>query len=488
MSIRRNTIYNLLGSILPLALSLVTLPIYLGLIGEARFGVLAIAWLMLGYFGLFDLGLGRATAQRIAVLHDAPAEERAQTFWTALTMNVGLGILGGLLIWPAAVYFFGNVFIIEDGLRPEVQAAVPWLILAVPMATLSGVLTGALQGRERFLELNLISVLGTILFQLLPLAVAAFWSIDLVLLLPAALFARLFTLIVLFVSCQRHVVLGYRPSFMRGQAARLIRFGGWVTVTSFVGPLMVILDRFIIGALSGAKAVTYYTVPFQLAERSTILSGSLVSALFPRFAAISTAEGHRLAIEGQRVLMVVMTPLIAVGILLMEPFLVWWIDQGFADQSARPGQILLLGFWVNNFAKIPYAQLQARGRPDLVAKCHLAEVLPYMSLLYLGMNLFGLVGMATVFSLRVVIDFALLAGLAGILRDSLRLLLIPIILLAVAFFIVIQNDFEQLEWLSYFILAHLLFTLIWAWWQTPASLRKIILNRDKLQFNVPRKR
>lgn len=486
MSIRRNTIYNLLGSILPLALSLVTIPIYIGLIGEARYGVLAIAWLLLGYFGLFDLGLGRATAQRIAVLHDAPAEERAQMFWTALILNVGLGILGGLLIWPAAAYFFGNVFQIEEGLRPEVQAAVPWLILAVPMATLSGVLTGALQGRERFLELNLISVLGTILFQLLPLAVAVFWDVDLGLLLPAALFARLVTLIILFVSCQRHIVLGHRPSFMRGQAGRLIRFGGWVTVTSFVGPLMVIFDRFIIGAILGAKAVAYYTVPFQLAERSTILSSSLVSALFPRFVAVSPVEEHRLASEGLRLLMVVMTPLVAAGILFMEPFLAWWIDQEFSDQSARAGQLLLLGFWVNNFAKIPCAQLQARGRPDLVAKCHLAEVLPYLGLLYLGMSLFGLVGTATVFSLRIVIDFVLLAGLAGVLHHSLRLLLPPVILLTIAFFIAMLSSPGQLKWIIY-VFAHLLVTMIWAWRESPPSLRGIILNWLKPLLNIPGK-
>ena len=478
MSIRRNTTYNLLGSIIPLVVSLVTIPIYLGLIGEARYGVLAIAWLLLGYFGLFDLGLGRATAQRISALRDGTATERAQTFWTALTMNVGLGVIGGLLIWPIAFYFFGNVFEVEDALRLEMQSAVPWLILAVPIATLSGVLTGSLQGRERFLELNLISAFGTVLLQLFPLASAMIWGADLGVLLPAALLARLLTLLFLLGRCRRHVFQGQPVTFARAQAGQLLRFGGWVTVTSFVGPMMVILDRFIIGAMLGAKAVTYYTVPFQLAERSTIVSRALSSALFPRFAAATLQEEQRLAQQGLRTLMVVMTPLVSAGILFVEPFLAWWVTPEFADQSAQVGQVILLGFWVNSFAIIPYAQLQARGRPDLVAKCHLWEVLPYFGLLYLGLSTLGMIGAALAFSLRTLVDFALLSGLAGILRGTLYNLLVPALLLVSAYLTAIQSSPWQPLWIV-LVAINLAITSMWAWRQAPENLREFAYRRFK---------
>lgn len=486
MSVRRNTVYNLLGSAIPVAVSLVTIPIYLGLIGDARYGVLAIAWLLLGYFGLFDLGLGRATAQRIAALRDGTAAERAQTFWTALALNVGLGVVGGLLIWPFAAYFFGHVFKVEDALRPEVQAAVPWLILAVPIATLSGVLGGALEGRERFLELNLISVSGTVLFQLLPLATALFWGADLGVLLPAALFARLCTLLMMFERCRRHIFQGHPAQIARAQAGQLLRFGGWVTVTSFVGPMMVVLDRFIIGAITGAKAVTYYTVPFQLAERSTLISGALSSALFPRFAATTRQEEHRLALEALRTLVVVMTPLVVVGILFIAPFLAWWISPEFAREASIVGQIILVGFWVNSFAKIPYAQLQARGRPDLVAKCHLSELLPYFGFLYIGLSSFGLIGAAVAFSLRVILDFVLLASLAGIINFSLRMLLMPSILVGTAILIDAKAEPSSSMWIV-IIVGYLAVMLIWAWRETPIYLRKFALSGLSFPSGIFRK-
>jgi O-antigen/teichoic acid export membrane protein len=471
MSIRRNTAFNLLGSIITLAVSLVTIPVYIGKIGEARYGVLAITWLLLGYFGLFDLGLGRATAQRIAAERDSANSERAQTFWTALTLNVGLGVIGGLLVWPVASYFFGHVFKIEDALRPEMQAAVPWLIIAVPMATFSGVLSGALQGREQFFELNLISVSGTVLFQILPLMAAFCWKPELGILLPAALFARLLTLFILFERCRRHIFQGYAVTFLGAKALQLFRFGGWVTVTSFIGPMMVILDRFIIGAITGAKAVSYYTIPFQLGERSTLLSGALTAALFPRFAAVTLQEEQRLAHDGLRALVIVMTPLVAAGIFFIAPFLSWWITPEFAQQSAFVGQVILLGFWVNCFAKIPYAQLQARGRPDLVAKCHLIELLPYLGLLYLSLNVLGLAGAAMVFSLRVLVDFILLARFAGILHLSLRMLLTPAVFLIAAFLIATLSNTGRPEWFV-LVALHLLITVFWAWQKAPVSTRE----------------
>ena len=481
MSIKKHTAYNLLGAVLPMGLSLFTIPIYIRLIGEARYGVLAVAWLLLGYFGLFDLGLGRATAQRIAALGNSSSEQLASTFWTALGMNVSLGVVGGLIIWPVAIYFFGNFFSVDAALRPELAAAIPWLILAVPLATLSGVLTGALEGRAKFLELNIVSVVSSVLIQLMPLAVVWAHGPDLAWLLPAVILSRLVTLTLLFFRCHVHVFKGHTPAFSRTQAKGLLQFGGWVTVSSLVGPMMVVLDRFVIGATLGAKAVTYYTVPFQLAERSTMLPGALTSALFPRLAAADNDEARQLATKAICSLAVVMTPLILIGILLIEPFLRWWLNPEFASRAGLTAQILLLGFWINAFARVPYAQLQAAGKPATAAKCHLGELVPYLLLLYVGLHFWGLPGAAMAFGLRTLADCALLMWFADTLQDGMRALKTPVMLLLAGLAIAAALPAgSAMWWLA--ALGIVVFSLGWSWQTAPPEVRNLLV---RMAYTLP---
>ena len=60
MKLLRNSAWSLLAAILPTLVSIATVPLFVPAIGAGRYGVLAIAWLVLGYFGAADFGIGRA--------------------------------------------------------------------------------------------------------------------------------------------------------------------------------------------------------------------------------------------------------------------------------------------------------------------------------------------------------------------------------------------------------------------------------------------
>ena len=408
MSVRRNTLYNLAGATVPIVLALVTVPLYLRVIGTARYGVLAIVWLILSYFGTFDLGLSRAAANRIAQMRHGPATEREQVFWTACLLNSGIGAAAGLGLYVAGGQMLEHWFRMSGSLHAEAARALPWMAIAVPIATVTAALTGTLEGLQRFSTVNVIQSVGTALFQTVPLVTAYAVGPQLQYVIPAAVIARLVTALPLFSAVRRALPLTGPPRMHAGYARQLIAYGSWVAVTNLVGPILHVFDRFLVGIVLGASAVAYYVVPFQLVNRSQIVPGALSRALFPHLSVVDSAEARAVSIDAVVTLAAIMTPLTIIGLLVIAPFLRLWVGSTFASHAIPVGEILLFGIWINGLAFVPFALLQARGRPDVVAKFHLLEVVPFLLILWFALTRIGIAGAATAWTLRVTIDAALL--------------------------------------------------------------------------------
>ena len=64
--LNKGALYNLFGTGIPLLVGLISIPILLKSLGNQSFGLLTLIWTAIGYFGLFDFGLGRALTQQVA--------------------------------------------------------------------------------------------------------------------------------------------------------------------------------------------------------------------------------------------------------------------------------------------------------------------------------------------------------------------------------------------------------------------------------------
>ena len=429
MSVSRHTTYNFLGALLPLGIALVTIPLYLRVVGAERYGLLSICWLLLGYFGLFDFGISRAVSQKIASLREDSDESRSETFWTGLGLTLVLAALAVPLTFPLAALALSFIDVPDGQLHGEVARAVPWLAAVLPVALLGALLNGVLAGRQRFGTLNLIEGAGNVLFSIVPLALAWAFGPELWLLLAGSLGARLVPVTLLAAACARAVPVG-RPRFRREMVRQLAGYGGWVSVTSVIGPLLALWDRFAIGAVLGPKAVAIYVIPFSLAYRLVMVPAALTSALFPRFAMASKEELERLSLAALTAVSVVMTPVILVSILCAGPFFNIWLGREIGPPAAEVAYILLPAIWANSLALVAMSILQGQGKPKFVAFAHLMEILPYAGLLYAGLTLFGLKGAAAASSLRMVADALLLIRLARAPLARLLPLLLPAALLA----------------------------------------------------------
>jgi O-antigen/teichoic acid export membrane protein len=450
MSVSRNTLYNVAGAAVPVGLGLVAVPLYLSRVGESRYGVLAVVWLLLGYFGLFDLGLSRATANKIARLHDAPATEREEVFWTACLLNAALGSLGGLTLWLIGGPLLGQWFKMAPGLHQEALAALPWIAAAVPVATISAVLSGALEGRQRFAVVNIIQAAGTISFQAIPLAAAYLISPTLQVVVPVAVIVRIVSVLPLSLAVRAALPARGRPLVRVERIRQLLTYGIWVTVTNLVGPLLDALDRVLIGVVLGAPEVAYYAVPFGLMTRTQVLARALARTLFPYLSADTIQQARTRVLDSLITLGAVMLPMAVLGMFLLHPFLTLWMGARFAARAAPVGEALLCGMWLNGLASVPFAMLQAQGRPDIVAKFHLLELAPFLACLWYGLHRFGLVGAAAAWALRVAIDAILLIRAAGIGREAAKCL-IPGVALVLCAWLSVRALIEPFDYAKIFV-------------------------------------
>src|SRR6266404_5677674 len=432
MSIKRNTLINLIGATAPMLISLMIVPLYLRLVGEARFGVLVLVWLFVGYFEFFDFGIGKATANHMARLRDAPPSEREAAFWTGALINGVLGLLGGLVLLVGGHYgvtgYFGDK--LSGELNAEIRMALPWMAFAVPVGTVSAVGVAALEARERFLTLNTLQVLVTVLIQLLPLLVAWLRGPALDGLIAATIISRIGANLPVFLACRRYVPLQGRPRFRKSLAAPLFRYGGWVTVTAVISPILVSVDRLLIGSQIGLTAVAHYTVPYNLVTKFQILPASLMRTLFPRFSLLEWEECAPIARQAVSGLAAITLPLTVAAVIVIKPFLSVWIDARFAEVAAPVGEILLIGVWINSLAWVPAVMLQGQGRPAIVAKLHAMELVPYVTILWVGMAWAGLQGAAWAWVLRVAVDALLMFWASGLRARVFSVLWIGLALIA----------------------------------------------------------
>ncbi|HWT81677.1 MAG TPA: oligosaccharide flippase family protein, partial [Candidatus Methylomirabilis sp.] len=133
----RNAIWNLLSQVAPLAVAVMTIPVLIRGLGTDRFGVLTLAWMVLGYFSLFDLGLGRALTKLVAERLGLGLEgDIPDLVWTALGLMMALGLAGAALIILIAPWLVRGVLQIPGPLQHEslvvfylLAAALPFLII-----------------------------------------------------------------------------------------------------------------------------------------------------------------------------------------------------------------------------------------------------------------------------------------------------------------------------------------------------------------------
>ncbi len=439
----RNAFYNFLGQATPLLVAVVSIPYVVHGLGPERFGLLSLAWVVLGYFTIFDLGLGRATTKYTAQLVVSGDHERArEVIWTSLVSQLAFGSIGGALLFIASPILVDRVLHVPDALLAETRRTLALVSFAVPLVLVSTSLSGALEGRQRFDLVNAIRGPASAAMYLLP-AVGVAFRFDVPHIVLLVIFSR--------AGAAAALLNGYcriDPDFWQARPnwrllPQLLGFGAWLTVSSFLAPILVYFERFALTAAASVEALGYYVAAYEAVTRLWVLPSSVAATLFPVFSQLAEtrdqASAGKLMLRAMRIVAFLLAPLTLALAVFGREVTNLWLGWEFARHSAQVLQVLALGVLINSIAHVPYALLQGSGRPDLTAKFHLVELPLHVLATIILVRQFGAVGAAWAWTLRAGVDAALLSwaavrltGAQGVVNTGRRALVTGGALVAVA--------------------------------------------------------
>ena len=408
MSLRRDTTWNLAGSLVPLVAAAATIPYVLEKLGNEGFGILALIWALVGYFGLFDLGTGRALTYEVSrQAQGSDSKAVGQAIRAGLALTVATGFLGAVLVFFAIAPFAATWFQVGSDLGPVVRSAFEITAYAIVPTTVTSGVRGALEGFRRFPEANLNrGAIGTLMF-LVPAATIWLLHGDLRLIAEILVIARIAVCAMGIVQLRQYI-LTTAPLGLK-EIRPLLNFGVWVTLSGIISPLMVYGDRFLISYVLGAHALPLYAIPQEALQRLSIVPAALTSALMPRLTAAPTAASIATMYQANlRRIAMIMLGVCALAATLAYPILAIWISADFADKSIVIVWILCFGLWINSIAQMPFTLLHAMGKPKMTALFHVAELVVYAGLIFGLSKALGLVGAALAWTLRVSGDCILL--------------------------------------------------------------------------------
>jgi len=138
---------------------------------------MTLAWVVIGYFSLFDFGFGRALTKLVAEkLGAGQNRDIPGLFWTSLALMLVFGCAGGAVMAIVSPWMVHKVLRTPAAIQPETVQA--FYLLAASLLVVSA-LRGFLEAHQRFGVSNAVRIpLGVFtfagLFLVLPFSVNLF--------------------------------------------------------------------------------------------------------------------------------------------------------------------------------------------------------------------------------------------------------------------------------------------------------------------------
>ena len=389
----------------PALLALLVTPFALRILGESRFGLWALAGVVLTLSRVLDFGLQRSLVRAVAVAEGADGTEHAvEAISTGRGAALLLGFLYVAVIWLARDTLVSSVLRLPSELQAEGRYV---LVGTAAVAALEAVFMpyqAALDGIGRMDLSSVVDAVQRSISALLVVVVlSAGWGLPGLVWknLACALFAGVAYRSLL---SRRAPELAHAPiSLVPQELRRLLSFGRHVQVVNVSALVVEMSAKLVLSRSAGVDAVALYELASRVVNQ---LGGALMAASTAVFPAAAEAAGaaregtddlQRLYCGATRYLGWLTLPAYGLLVALAPAFVRAWLGAGYTD-VAQAIVVLSLGYAVGVLAAPAHMVAQGSGRARISSTAAIATVIVASVLFLVAARAGGLYGVVAAVS------------------------------------------------------------------------------------------
>lgn len=392
----RNTLYNAMGLIYSILISLILTPFIIRHIGIERFGVWTVVNILIMYFGFIDVGAGSPIIKYVSEFHvkkDFLSLNRLinTIFVFYFLLSIATAALGFIFSDSIIKFFNIPVFLLNESLF-----VIKIAIISFASFTIFSIFTYVLLGLQRMditnkilLIVSTVNIAGTIfvLKKGYGLRGLIFNHLSIITLNGA---------ISIYMVAKKLTVLKWGFGYLNGKMFKLLlSFGVKIQLAKLAFLINFQMDKLLLAKLLTISSVAFYEFGFKIVFTMRRLALLLVSAIMPAASEMSLREDrselYDFYLRSSKYLILISTPFFLFGIFNARLVLCAWLGKGY-EPSIPVIQVLALGYLIDVLSGVARTTAIGMGRAELEMKSGLLVVPVNLILSLILIAKMGLVG------------------------------------------------------------------------------------------------
>jgi O-antigen/teichoic acid export membrane protein len=278
----KGSLWTLAGQVAPLAVSLITTPFVIRMLGTESYGVLILVGLIPAYLGFGDFGMNLASTKFAseAYAQGDPVREARIVRTAALIASFSSAPLG-IVLFAFSTRII-SLFNVPDALRGEASLALKFAAITFVVNFLNSIINTPQLARLR-MDVTTLIASGFRILGLVATPIILYMGEGVVGAVLVLMVSSLLTLTahIYFSQLLLPDLLGW--TIDRGAVRPLLKFGIALACAGIAGIFLINVEKAMIAWLISIAALAYYSVALTLANMLTMFSAAMIQSLLPAF-------------------------------------------------------------------------------------------------------------------------------------------------------------------------------------------------------------